>query len=87
MCSCRDLNESRPLIEQMERCHGGLWGSIGSVWKANDELRDVVLDGICKGIGNANSTYFWEDVWIVNKRLMDLFPYLYSISLQQHKLI
>ena len=47
MCSCHDLNESRLLVEQTQRCRGGPWGSIGNVWKVNDEMNTVAWEGIC----------------------------------------
>ena len=48
-------------------------------------MSSVALDGISKKVGNGEFTCFWEDLWATNKRQMDLFPRLYSISLQHHK--
>ena len=48
VCSCHALDGNRPIADQTQRCRGGLWGSIGNVWKVMNEKSEVALDGIRK---------------------------------------
>ena len=46
-------------------------------------MERLALIGIRMLVWNGNKTWLWEDLWLGDKKLMDLFLRLYSISLQQ----
>ena len=80
--SCNKLSQHRLIIEQTNSSGNGPCGAIRNIWKINKGLESVALNGIKRFAGDGNATWLWEDIWIGDKKLMDLFPRLYSISVQ-----
>ena len=55
------------------------------VWAGRMENKDLFLSkGIFK-IQSENQVRFWEDVWIGNKSLRDMYPSLYNIARKKNK--
>lgn len=71
-----------PLVDQVKNHKRGLWGGICDIWKLNSNIEGMALRGIRKVIGNGSSTWFWEDIWVGDRSLVEQFPRLYHISLQ-----
>ena len=85
ICSCYNIDSERPIAQQNQVQGGGLWGISSNVWWWDDKIKPIALHGMRKTVVDGKATWFWEDVWLSDKPLMELFPRLYSTSTQQRK--
>ena len=46
-------------------------------------VEGVIRNGIRSSLGDGNNTWFWEDQWIGEVKLMDKYPRIYSVSMQK----
>ncbi|XP_026410855.1 uncharacterized protein LOC113306088 [Papaver somniferum] len=68
-----------PALTRNSICH--------SVWKGILKAREFVKAGTVLNIGSGACMYFWDDVWIGEFPLKQLFPSLFVIARQKHALI
>jgi len=60
-------------------------GTFGcSVWKTIRRLWPHFRNNICISVGDGMKTQFWNEIWIGEDSLRNLFPHLYTLSLQNN---
>ncbi|XP_016164877.1 uncharacterized protein LOC107607430 [Arachis ipaensis] len=59
---------------------GGPWKDICQLHICELRLREKMISGLLMDLGNGRKIQFWEDSWLPNGVLKDLFPRLYSVS-------
>ncbi|XP_029144056.1 uncharacterized protein [Arachis hypogaea] len=61
----------------------GPWRDICQVQKNEQHVRQKMIDGLAKEVGDGRSTRFWEDTWLQVGKPKDNFPRLFLISNQK----
>ena len=51
--------------------------------KDNKDVAEIIKTGACWKIGNGQRIKFWEDHWLGQATLRELFPRLYSVSIMK----
>ncbi|KAG5569955.1 hypothetical protein H5410_059721 [Solanum commersonii] len=60
-------------------------GTFGcSVWKTIRRIWPHFRNNICISVGDGMKTQFWNEIWIGEDSLRNLFPHLYTLSLQNN---
>jgi len=60
-------------------------GTFGcSVWKTIRRLWPHFRSNICISVGDGLKTEFWNEIWLGEDNLRNLFPHLYTLSLQSN---
>ncbi|MDV3188705.1 MAG: hypothetical protein Q8834_02660, partial [Candidatus Phytoplasma australasiaticum] len=68
--------ESNWMTKMVSTPYGcGLWRSVRNLWP-------LILFRIRFKVGNGMKVLFWEDIWIAQRPLKQIFPELFSLSLQ-----
>ena len=52
-----------------------------------NDIFETIKDGFKKNVGNGPKTLFWWDMWLDGDCLKNIFPRLFSVTLQQDKFI
>ena len=75
--SCYDLNVNRTLDNQQIWRGERLWADICNIKRIDAYVERTFEVGIKKLVGDGQSTWFWEDVWVDEVSLMRRFPSLF----------
>ncbi|WOL05350.1 hypothetical protein Cni_G14078 [Canna indica] len=57
------------------------------LWKGIYDAKHIFCMGMESAVGVGNETLFWKDRWILNTRLADWFPELYTSALHKNTMI
>ena len=58
VCSCHNLRPQMPISDIVLQHKGGVWGGICDVWKINNNVENICMNGIRKVVGNGSNTSF-----------------------------
>nr|XP_029148400.1 uncharacterized protein LOC114925250 [Arachis hypogaea] len=80
VCSCTHMDPTIMLRGQPVPKRGGPWKDICQLPIREPRVREKIISGLLMDLGNGRTIRFWEDSWLPNGVLKDLFPRLYSVS-------
>ena len=77
----------RPLSVQQLKINGGIWFEICSINFNDEDLLKSMADGIRMDLGDGKPARFWDDIWTEAGRLKDIYPRLFSLSIQMESYV
>ncbi|XP_020964247.1 uncharacterized protein LOC107648682 [Arachis ipaensis] len=80
VCSCNNMSPSEMLCGQLLPTREGPWKDICQLQISEPQVREKMIRGLSMDVGNGRTVRFWEDIWLPNGSLKELFPRLFSIS-------
>nr|XP_025628682.1 uncharacterized protein LOC112721872 [Arachis hypogaea] len=80
VCSCTNMDPAVMLRDQPVPTRGGPWKDICQLQVCEPRLREKMISGLSRVLGNGRTIRFWEDSWMPNGTLKDKFPRLFSVS-------
>ena len=82
--SVHGINGEKASRETFRKARTGLWSNLLSSDQDTAKVRAIIEEGMRVRVGNGKSILFWHDRWCEAGILKNVFPRLFSISLQQH---
>ncbi|XP_057720141.1 uncharacterized protein LOC130934601 [Arachis stenosperma] len=80
ICSCTNMDPAVMLRDQPVPTRGGPWKDICQLQIREPWLREKMISRLSMDLGNGRTIQFWEDSWLPNGVLKDMFPRLFSVS-------
>jgi hypothetical protein len=82
-----------PSVGYRSRRDGEVWGSHSSRWWKDvmglEGMGDVrwIYRELERKVGDGMNTFFWKDTWVTSVTLMEVFPCIFSLTLDQEELV
>lgn len=83
--SIHNTNHTEKVGDSKLKKFRGAWNDITKIGVLGPKFNATIKEGIKHRVGNGAHTKFWEDMWIREAKLKDVFPILFTISLQQEE--
>ena len=83
VCSIYGCDPNRLVGDHKMIKSGGPWKQIRDIPGLRDDISNTIARGFKKSVGNGCSILFWEEIWISDDKLCNIFPRLYSLSNQK----
>ncbi|XP_038993275.1 uncharacterized protein LOC120116977 [Hibiscus syriacus] len=84
VCCVNNLDPSCKMLENTWTARASwIWRGVINNFFSNDVFGDCIRNNLRLKAGNGHSVAFWNDVWLGEVPLKDLFPRLYALSINK----